>query len=151
MNISLDSQPGLSYSFGSSYSTPTPWPPSYYDWGYQPFFPSPHAYTASFNQHSSSANPEAAPATGLPPMAEDNSPFNLHFISGNISKCAGCGNKYVKPALPPYDLCVQHRVEVLLSRWNAAVKIFIRILSPKHPTHQEKLAIILSSPSVDHI
>ena len=28
----------------------------------------------------------------LPPMAEDNSPFN---ISGNISKCAGCGNKYV--------------------------------------------------------
>ena len=112
VNISLDSQPGPSYSFGSSYSTPTPtptpWPPSYYDWGYQPFFP-PHAYTASFTQHSSGATPEAAPAMGQPPMAEDNSPFNLHFISGNISKCAGCGNKYVKPALPPYDLCVQHR------------------------------------------
>ena len=32
----------------------------------------------------------------------------LYFIFGNIAKCAGCGDKYMKPALPPYDLCVQH-------------------------------------------
>lgn len=45
----------------------------------------------------------------IPPMAEEESPFKLCFITGNISKCAGCGNKYAKPPVPPYDLCVQHR------------------------------------------
>lgn len=44
-----------------------------------------------------------------PPMAEAATPFNLWFISGNIAKCFGCGNKYVKPLVPPFDLCVQHR------------------------------------------
>ena len=63
-------------------------------------FPSPHGSTAS----------SVLPSTvEPPPMADDNSPFKLHFISGNIAKCAGCGNKYVKPALPPYDLCREWR------------------------------------------
>ena len=44
-----------------------------------------------------------------PVMAEESTQFNLCFISGNISKCAGCGNKYVKPLVPPYNLCVQYR------------------------------------------
>lgn len=35
-------------------------------------------------------------------------PFKLHFIRGNISRCAGCKGLYTKPALPPHDLCVQH-------------------------------------------
>ena len=39
----------------------------------------------------------------------ETAPFNLARIVGNISKCAGCGNKYCKPPVPPYDLCVQHR------------------------------------------
>ena len=37
-----------------------------------------------------------------------NKPFYLHFISGNISRCAGCKQKYVKPSILPYNLCVQH-------------------------------------------
>ena len=45
----------------------------------------------------------------VPPMAEENAPFNLCFISGNIAKCAGCGNRYVKPPTHPYDMCIQHR------------------------------------------
>ena len=115
VNISLDSQAGPLYTRSGFYSTP--WTPPYYDWGYQPYFPSPHVYTVPFSQHDTYVSPEApacmpppaAPPMDPPPMADDSSPFNLHFISGNISKCAGCGNKYVTPAVPPYDLCIQHR------------------------------------------
>ena len=114
VNISLDTQAGPLYTFGGSFSSP--WGPPYYDWGYQPSYPPPHAYTAPFSQIDTCVSPEApsrmppqsAPPMG-PPMADDTSPFNLHFISGNISKYAGCVNKYVKPAVPPYDLCIQHR------------------------------------------
>ena len=35
-------------------------------------------------------------------------PFNLHFITGNSSKCEGCKGKYVKPAVLPFNLCIQH-------------------------------------------
>ena len=42
-------------------------------------------------------------STFPPPMANDNSPFKLYFVSGNISKCAGCGNMYAKPPMPPYE------------------------------------------------
>ena len=71
------------------------WPisPAHQDWHF-PYMPTP------------SPQPQQAP---VPPMAEEFSPFNLCFIVGNISKCAGCGNKYAKPPLPPYDLCIQHR------------------------------------------
>ena len=98
VNTSLDTQAGPSYKFGGSFSSP--WGPPYYDWGYQPYYPPPHAYPAPFSQSDTCVSPEApsrmpppsAPPMG-PPMADDTSPFNLHFISGNISKCAGCGNK----------------------------------------------------------
>ena len=36
-------------------------------------------------------------------------PFLLCFISGNISVCYGCRQKYPKPCVPPNDLCVQHK------------------------------------------
>lgn len=112
VNISLDSQAGPSHAVGSPYHTPVPAWPSYYDWGYPPYFPPSCGYADSFNHHgdsTSKAPPTTTASFGPPPMANDASPFNLHFISGNISKCVGCGNKYVKPAVPPYDLCIQHR------------------------------------------
>ena len=61
--------------------------PSYHDW-YADFSP-----------------PPPPPS----PMAQETAPFNLAKIARNTSKCAGCGNKYCKPPVPPYDLCVQHR------------------------------------------
>ena len=48
-------------------------------------------------------------STPAPPMAVESTPFYLCFITGNISKCAGCNNKYSKPVVAPHDLCVQHR------------------------------------------
>ena len=95
LNISVDSppcttsctqfvSPGQSFADpGTSYMVSSPYPSPYYSWY------------------------ETAPIT--PPMAEGMSPFILTKIAGNISKCDGCGNKYSKPLLPPYDLCVQHR------------------------------------------
>ncbi len=38
------------------------------------------------------------------------SPFVLCFISGNISVCYGCKNKYIKSTMQsPDDLCIQHQ------------------------------------------
>ena len=34
--------------------------------------------------------------------------FRLAFITGNISVCYGCQNRYVKDAGPPHDLCILH-------------------------------------------
>ena len=62
-----------------------------------PFYPQPYIY------------PYNASLSVAPSMATEDSPFYLHFITGNISKCAGCGNKYMKPPTVPYDLYVQHR------------------------------------------
>ena len=39
---------------------------------------------------------------------EDSSPFVLCFIQGNISTCFGCKQKYLKPLVPPHDLCIRH-------------------------------------------
>ena len=36
-------------------------------------------------------------------------PFTLTLISGNISVCRGCRQRYVKPATPPIDLCIRHK------------------------------------------
>lgn len=98
VNISLD-HPSMGYP--PPLSSSTPWTPSAYhygppDWfsGYPSMYSSPTP-TSSSQQH--------------PPMAENNSPFILCLIAGNISKCAGCGNKYTKPVSPPHDLCIQHR------------------------------------------
>ena len=37
------------------------------------------------------------------------SPFTLCKISGNISICAGCRNKYPKKPDPPDDMCIRHQ------------------------------------------
>lgn len=100
VNISLDSHTLSShYEPRSRYSSPS-WYPNYYSWGCQPYCSSPYGQQSTLYGQSTAASP---------PMAEEDSPFKLHFICGNISKCAGCGNQYVKPAMPPYDLCIQHR------------------------------------------
>lgn len=44
----------------------------------------------------------------VPAAHSETRPFNLHFIKGNISRCAGCKGQYVKPAVPPWNLCIQH-------------------------------------------
>ena len=36
-------------------------------------------------------------------------PFVLCFVTGNISVCYGCRQKYPKPCQPPDDLCVRHK------------------------------------------
>ena len=36
-------------------------------------------------------------------------PFVLCFVTGNISVCYGCRQKYQKPCQPPHDLCVRHK------------------------------------------
>ena len=46
--------------------------------------------------------------TSLQNPAFKERPFKLHFISGNILRCAGCKGQYPKPALPPNNLCIQH-------------------------------------------
>ena len=40
--------------------------------------------------------------------ATEQRPFKLHFVVGNISRCAGCKGRYNKPILPPENLCVQY-------------------------------------------
>ena len=86
------------YNTGAS-----PWPTCYPNYWANPYYP---------NYPTSTASPTSSmsmPQPFVPPMAEDSSPFFLCFITGNISKCTGCGNKYVKPLVAPHDLCVQHR------------------------------------------
>ena len=41
--------------------------------------------------------------------ASPESPFELAFISGNISVCRGCRQKYTKPVTAPLDLCIRHK------------------------------------------
>ena len=45
----------------------------------------------------------------LPKTSPETSPFTIVFITGNIRICRGCRQKYTKPALPPHNLCVQHK------------------------------------------
>ena len=74
-----------------------------------PYYPecSPGPYSCMSPSTPSTSQPPPQPST--PVMAEESTPVNLCFIAGNISKCAGCGNKYAKPVVPPHDVCIQHR------------------------------------------
>ena len=48
------------------------------------------------------------PFSPVPPVPHS-VPFTLCKISGNISICAGCRNKYPKHPTPPDDLCIRHQ------------------------------------------
>lgn len=48
--------------------------------------------------------PSTFSSSPLPPV-----PFTLCRITGNISVCAGCRNKYHKCPTPPDDLCIRHQ------------------------------------------
>ena len=48
-------------------------------------------------------------APGLASMTTPPTPFTLCKISGNISVCAGCHNKYSKSAMAPDDMCIRHQ------------------------------------------
>ena len=48
--------------------------------------------------------PGLTSATATPPT-----PFTLCKITGNISVCAGCHNKYTKSAVTPDDMCIRHQ------------------------------------------
>ena len=39
----------------------------------------------------------------------DTNPFILTVVTGNISVCRGCRQRYMKPAVPPLDLCIRHK------------------------------------------
>lgn len=93
------------YSYMYNSVTPsTSWAPAYPDWSLDSYMSPP-----MFSPPLPHGPPPPPPYSATPPMAEECSPFKLCFISGNIAKCAGCNNKYVKPSMAPYDLCVQHR------------------------------------------
>lgn len=121
-NIASESSfmtPGASYTTqyttpGPSHTTPgpshiymTPGPshmapgPSYMAPGPSYMTPGPSYMTPSYQDRY---------GTGFSPpqMAQDTSEFVLVKIA-NVCKCAGCSNKYAKPTVPPFDLCVQHR------------------------------------------
>ena len=42
------------------------------------------------------------------PYYKPSVPFTVSFITGNISVCMGCKNKYPKSPKPPQDLCIRH-------------------------------------------
>ena len=104
VNISLDSTSPSTCAFSPGIGNP------YYSSGY-PSYPGPSSSSLSSfpSPYSSSSGWPAYQWYQPCQVPEENCPFNLCFISGNITKCAGCGNRYLKPPTPPYDLCVQHR------------------------------------------
>ena len=99
------------YAYGNSLYCQPSYQSSSYPGLYwmNPYYPecSPGPYSCMSPSTPSTSQPPPQPST--PVMAEESTPFNLCFIAGNISKCAGCGNKYEKPVVPPHDLCIQHR------------------------------------------
>ena len=67
-------------------------------------------YTPSSSTPYSQPFPSPRPAFNQPfSPPPPSSPFSLCKISGNISVCAGCRNKYNKTASPPDDMCIKHQ------------------------------------------
>jgi len=66
--------------------------------------PYPYGQPSSYGQMPSPYIPPQ-PFVSTQPQYPPPSPFILCEISGNISVCAGCRNKYLKSRIPPDDLC----------------------------------------------
>ena len=72
--------------------------------------------------HTGFSSPAGVPYTSLPPpgfsspslLSEPglslpvSAPYTLCKITGNVSVCYGCHNKYKKNAIPPDDMCIKH-------------------------------------------
>ena len=67
-------------------------------------YPSPYQYGYPSYNYEQSLYP-----CPLPSPTAQLSPFVLHFITGNITVCFGCKNKYKKSLQPPEDLCIKHQ------------------------------------------
>ena len=52
---------------------------------------------------------DTLPWMGYPLQQNPVSSFTLCFITGNITTCIGCKNKYPKQPQAPYDLCIKHQ------------------------------------------
>ena len=50
----------------------------------------------------------ASPNPYWPNQSQPLSPFTLCYITGNISTCIGCKNKYLKTRVAQDDLCIKH-------------------------------------------
>ena len=51
--------------------------------------------------------PPLVPYDSVTPLAQ--SIFELAFVTGNISVCRGCRQRYQKPVTAPMDLCIRHK------------------------------------------
>ena len=91
-----------------SFSSPGPHYPQFHPPFYQQYTPYPSyppSYMPPFPE------PVVSPpsvASRPPAAASESSLFTLVFITGNISVCAGCSNRYPKRPTAPYDVCVRH-------------------------------------------
>ena len=98
-------------SYPPSVVPPSPhpsYPPSVVPPSPRPIYPlSP--FTQPYSPYSSIYMPPYPPSGAVysPPLSQQ-SAFTLVFITGNIAVCAGCSNRYQKPALAPDDICVKH-------------------------------------------
>ena len=81
------------------YNSPAPMMQPRWGYGHSPYAPG----LASMHM----TTPPNAP--GLASMTTPPTPFTLCKISGNISVCAGCHNKYSKSAMAPDDMCIRHQ------------------------------------------
>ena len=72
----------------------------------------------SYGHHGYMPPPPPPPTLGATPLtpplqhaacSSPPCPFTLSKITGNISVCAGCRNKYPKKPTPPDDLCIRHQ------------------------------------------
>lgn len=138
VNISLDSVPSSTTYSLLGYTTPYSayslhWMSAYHSWpgpsgGYQGWYP-PNIPTS----------PQPVPQMTTPPVPHWQLHPNqclqwqkdvcLYFIVGNISNCAGCGNKYSKPPALTYDLCIQHHEWRFYSIWrHPTVQVFTSVL-----------------------
>lgn len=89
-----------------TYGLPLPQIPSVMSQPPSAAYPS-SSFMYSPTNYATSPSGVYAPYWGNPYMATN--PFTVYFISGNISVCIGCKNRYPKSRQPPQDLCIRHQ------------------------------------------